>query len=252
MNEILYHTLRNYRLNQLTGEEKLAFEQQLATDPAFAAEAAEYATILEAIQKEGDFQLDARLTRYAKELLKAETQPVTLYSSNAQKQTARRRRMFYYAAAAVFLLLVVALTMFDPYRFTPEEVFVDNFSARSLSRDTRDVAKEPWLDDYESGNYDKVISDLNILLADPTFQQPSAAYLYIGASNLAKGRPEEALTALNQVSRDSYDWETAEWFTAMALLKMGKTEDAKKIIDDVVQKNGHPFQEEAKKVSEDL
>lgn len=251
MNEILYNTLRKYRLNQLTGEEKRAFEQRLAIDPAFAVEAAEYATILAAIQKEGDSQLDARLTQYAEILLQTETQPTTLYTSIARKQTARRR-IFQYAVAAVFLLLVAALTIFHPYRPASEELFADNFSARSLSRDTRDVAKEPWLDDYEAGNYDKVISDLNILLAEPTFQQPSAAYLYLGVSNLAKDRPEEALAALNQVSRDSYDWETAEWFTAMALLKMGKTEDAKKIIDDVVQRNGHPFQETAKKLSEDL
>jgi hypothetical protein len=253
MNEILYNTLRKYQLNQLSGDEKRTFEQKLASDPAFAAEVAEYATILAAIQQEGDLQLRARLTQYAQKQMQAENQLSILYTFKARKQAARRR--FLYAAAAVFLLLVAGVWFFDlggSGGLTPQEAFAANYSPKSLSRESRDVKAEPWLKDYESGNYDKVITELNNRLTDPSFKQVSAAHLYIGASKLAQGHPEEALNSLNLVSQNSYDKFAAEWFSAMAMLKMGKKEAAKTIIDDIVQQSGHPFNEQAKKLQKDL
>lgn len=250
MNEILFNTLREYRLNQLSAKEKAAFEERLATDPIFAKEAAEYAAILEAIQQKGDQMLDAQLTEYAEKLLETETTPVTLYTSNARKMTARRR--FLYAAAAVFLLLVAALLFFPPSKLTTEEIYASNFSEKSLSRASRDINKEPWLADYERGDFSKVIKDLNDSLANSSFEKRTAAYLYIGVSKLAQGHPAEALTSLEQISRSSYDYEEAQWFRAMALLNMGKKKEAKTIIDDIVQQSGHLYHEQAEKVQQEL
>lgn len=246
MNEILYESLRKYRLNQLSAEEKADFERRLANDPAFASEVAGYATMLAAIQQEGDRQLDTQLSGYAKELSQTESQ-----SSKIQTMTTYRRIL--YAAAAAVALLLIALPFWLNNRAgqTPEQIFAAHFTAPSAPQ-VRDAAPQAWREAYAKGDYQQAATELSTLLADQTFTQRSEASFYLGVSQLALGNASEALTTFKQVSRDSYDWEPAQWYSALALLKLSKKDDAKIIIDDIVHQSGHLYNKEAKEVLTEL
>jgi anti-sigma-K factor RskA len=250
MNEILYESLRKYRLNQLSAEEKAAFEQQLNDDPVFAAGVAEYATMLAAIQQEGDRQLETQLSEQAKILLQTEEQP-NLQTSKVRTMTTFRRIL--YAAAAVIVLLLVALPFWLNNRDsqTPEQIFAAHFSVPSVP-EVRDATPQAWREAYTKGDYQQAVASLNTLLADQTFTQRSEASLYLGVSQLALGNASEALAAFQKVSQDSYDWESAQWYSALALLKLGKKDEAKIIVDDIVHRSGHPHNKEAKEVFSEL
>ncbi|MBX2891264.1 MAG: tetratricopeptide repeat protein [Saprospiraceae bacterium] len=250
MNEILYEFLRKYRLHQLSAEEQTAFEQRLTDDPAFAQEVSEYATMLAAIQQEGDRQLEARLSEYAQELLQAEKEPV-LQTSNVRAMNTYRK--FFYAATAVLALLLAALPFLlnEGPGQTPEQLFAAHFATPAAPA-VRDAAPSAWQTAYAQGDYAAAVAGLQQLLGDASFARRSEALLYLGVSQLALGKADEALAALRQVSSDSYDWDAAQWYTALALLKAGKVDEAKIIVDDVVHQNGHPFQKEAKALKAQL
>lgn len=250
MNEILYESLRKYRLNQMSAEEKADFEQRLTNDPAFASEAAEYATILDVIRLEGDRQLDAQLSEQAKILFQTEARPNLLTSKTRNMMTFRR---ILYAAAAAVVLLLIALPFWLNNRVsqTPEQIFAAHFTA-PLAPEVRDASRQAWREAYAKGDYQQTVGELNTLLADQTFTQRSEASLYLGVSQLALGNANEALAAFKQVSRDSYDWESAQWYSALAFLKLGKKDDAKIIVDDIVHQSGHPYNKEAKEVLAEL
>lgn len=250
MNEILYELLRKHRLNQLSAEEKADFERRLADDPAFAAEVAEYATMLAAIQQEGDRQLDAQLTEHAKTLMQTEASPL-LQAPKVRTMTIYRRIL--YAAAAVVALALVALPFWLNHGVsqTPEQLFAAHFAAPPAP-EVRDAAPQAWREAYAQGDYQSAAKDLSVLLADTTFTQRSEASFYLGVTQLALGNTNEALSALKQVSRDSYDSEAAQWFSALALLKSGKTEEAEIIVDDIVHQSSHPYNKEARELLENL
>ncbi|GAB4487521.1 MAG: hypothetical protein OHK0019_02670 [Saprospiraceae bacterium] len=246
MNETLYESLRKYRLNKMSAEEKADFEQKLANDPAFATEVAEYATVLAALQQEGDRQLDAQLSGYAKELLQTGFQP-----SKVRRMTTFRRILYVAAAAVALLLVAIPFWLNNRVSQTPEQIFAAHFTPLPAP-EVRDASPQAWREAYAKGDYQRAVGELNTILADQTVTQRSEASLYLGVSQLALGNTKEALAAFRQVSRDSYDWESAQWYSALALLKLGKKDDAKIIVDDIVHQSGHPYNKEAKAVLAEL
>ena len=253
MNEILYNALRKYSLNQLSPEEKASLEQQIENDPALAAAAADYLAILEGIDQTGDQILDARLTAQAEELLKTEKK-LTLHTSNVPKLTAKRR--FLYAAAAVFLLLAVALPfLLDKSSQTTDEIFAANFTVPPLNVN-RSGSPSAWEQAYQDKNYGKVIFELSALPAhSPSKDSLSQEYFCLGISYLASSppNPPAALAAFEQVSRNSHDWPSSRLYSAMAFVKIGEKDEARKTLLEIV---GHPkarsLQTRAKDFLEDL
>ncbi len=106
MDESLYLRIKQYKNGQLTEAERMAFEQQMQTDPAFAEEVATWAAIFQGIQEKGDAQLNNELMDFGKQLLQTSAAaPEMTAKVNPELMT---RRAFW----RNITMILTALTLF--------------------------------------------------------------------------------------------------------------------------------------------
>lgn len=255
MERNLQEIVQAYLNNQLPPEETDAFEQRLANDPDFAARAAEEASLQAALQTEGDQELEAKLLTYAKELNQMD---VTLSTSapapgNTRKLTAYSRLV--YAAAVLVGIIVILLPLWlmkhqgitTPVE-SPEEIYATNFSIPPVPEARSADGQAPWRQPYAQGDYKTTVQQLEALLADPTFTSRSEAFYYLGIAQLALGNSDAALQALAQVREESFDWEAAQWYSALALLERQRLQEAKHLFQQISKQTTHPQQKQAAEI----
>ena len=255
MKKNLDKLIRAYLLNQLSPEEKQALEQRLAADPAFAAEAAEAATLQAAIQAEGDRLLEAQLLDYANTLKQGATLSVVPGTKSKIRKISPYSRILY-AAAILAGILAVALPLLLLNRGgaeSPEKIYAANFSIPALPETRSGDAPAEWRRHYTGRDYQAAASRLETLLADPAFTTGrSEAALYLGVSLLAQDKFEAALKAFGQVSADSYDWEAAQWYSALAMLRLKRLDAAKQSLERIARQQTHPNRKQAARILEQL
>lgn len=254
MNDII----RAYLTDQLPPAERDAFEQRLTDDPEFAAEAAETATLYAAIQAEGDRELEAKLITYAKP--QHQMDATVMYpnptKTNIRKMTSYAR--IVYAAAVLVGLIVVILPLWLMNRSdatitaTPEEIYATNFTIPPAPEARGAEQATQWRRHFARGDYKTTIAQLEGLLADTTFTGRSEAFYYLGIAQLASANPEAALQALAQVREESFDWDSAQWYSALAQLKLGQTDAARQTLTRISNQPNHVHQKQAKELLEQL
>lgn len=229
--------VQQYLSNQLTGEEKTAFEQRLAQDSNLQEELEWYKAMFNALEETEDQRL--------KELLKASDQKKETYSK------IKRLNIRRWSIAAGFLLVITVLALIWVYapKQKPEQDFfepaklVEADVTRSIVIDDMDngnfwvassngIYKVTTL--YENGKYQEVLSILDTLPA-------SASVLFYQANCLmALNRNSEAIPILKKV--ETYTNETysnfAQWYLALAYYKTGNKELAKEYAIKTVQNRG--------------
>lgn len=258
MQEDIVHLVRQYLRGQLTQEERAAFEQQLTQDQEFAAIAVEAASTLLAIERQGDRELEANLTEYAREILAAQAPDLRATFSSPEKE----RRIALYSrlarlAAVLIGILAIALPLWllnrpDSPLTTPEELYATNFTVPAVPQTRSSEEAEAWRRAYAKGDYTSAARQLEDLLEDPAGPARSETLLYLGICRLDIGKPEAAIAALSQVSPESYDWETAQWYTALALLKLDKQKELRQLLQDITGQTNHPYAAKAKQLLEQL
>lgn len=257
MDELLYERIKRYQNGQMPESERLAFENQLETDAAFAAEVATWAAIRQGLQDKGDASLHAELMDLGKQLLQEQTPAPDLTARVNPEQTARRFALprWVYAAAAVLLLLLIALPMYQrlnqPEYASADALYGEYFKQPPV-QGVRDAGAAPWREAYEKGQYAAAVAALEKSLADSSESRPSRARLYLGLSHLALQQPQEAIAAWQQVGQNSDEWPDAQWYTALAYLRLGDTVQAKKQLQDIARDNSHPWQTSAAQILKKL
>lgn len=250
--------VRKYLANQLTLQEKQQFQKQLEDNPALAAEVAEYATVFLAIKREGDRMLQDEFHQMAQKLLLEDT-PVLQPAEVANKS--KIHSLFGYSrilqlAAVMAGLLILAVFLFQKQPAgvhpvgTPSEIYAAHFNTPPASS-VRGTGK-PWFAAYAAGDFNTAARLLESEVADPATEAPSEAYLYLGISRLALGRPQEALQALEKVGTASFDWSTAQWYSALAWLKLDRPELAKPILERIAGQARHTQRNDAQQILNDL
>ena len=258
MQENLNDIIRDYLKNQLPPAEKTAFEQRLSDDPDFAIQAAEAATLQAGIEAEGDRELEAKLLSYSKELNQMNA---TVFSSpptsiNIRKLTSYSRMV--YAAAVLIGLIVVVLPLWLMNRSgstitaSPKEIYANNFTIPPVPEARSNDEPVQWRQSYARADYKTTAAQLEGLLSDATFTGRSEAFYYLGIAQMALGNFDAAHTALEQVREESFDWESAQWYSALALLQLNKMDAAKQLFDQISKQNTHPNQRQAKAILEGL
>ncbi|MBK8923335.1 MAG: hypothetical protein IPM81_17795 [Saprospirales bacterium] len=259
MQEEIIDLVRKYLANQLPPEEKAAFEQRLAADPAFAAAAAETATVFKALVAAGDRELEEKLMALSKELNQMNASALTPNRTSVNIRAMTSYSRIIYAAAVLVGLLVIVLPLWLMNRpdgaapDAPEDIYAANFTippAPEARSEESSAAK--WRQAFAQGDYKTSVAQLEGLLADTTFTGRSEASLYLGIAQLALDNPGAALQALRQVNSDSFDWESAQWYSALALLKSNRIEEAKQVFRRIAGQNAHPHHNEAKKILSEL
>ena len=250
MEQQTYELLKRYVLGQMPENERKEFEQRLATDAAFAGEVAEWLSVYKGIQAEGDRRLEEGLNALGQKLMRENTPELVATVGKTSGARIFGLPRWAYAVAAVFLLLLLAWPVYQTLRPSApafagnQAVFEQHF--RTLPPpEVRDARVTAWREAYQNKNYAASAAALEQLLADPNYTGRSEANLYLGVSRLAAGQGQEALDALQQVSPESYDWDEAQWYTALAYLIVDDVVHAKPILESIAGRSDHPRQKEA-------
>lgn len=254
MEQHTYDLLKRYAAGQMPEAERAVFEQRLKTDRSFAEEVAAWAAIQKGIQAEGDRLLTEELHALGKKLIR-ESADTTMSAASGRVFHLPR---WAYAAAAVLLLLLISWPVYrslqpsgPAYAYNNKAVFEQHFQAPPTPA-VRDAEVVSWQKAYQNGRYDEAVAALEKLLADPNYARRSEAQLYLGISHLAAGRGRQALDALQKVSPDSYDWDEAQWYSALACVIVDDVVQAKQILQNIAAQPGSRRQKEARQLLKTL
>ncbi|MEI6409505.1 MAG: hypothetical protein WCR52_08990 [Bacteroidota bacterium] len=252
MDAPLFDRMLQYRNRQMPEAERSAFEAQLKNDPAFAEEFATWAAIYTGIQEKGDETLDRELFALGKKLLAEDAEAPNTIAPQAPNLKARRVMLprWAYAVAAFALLLLLAWPVYQRLNSpenayaSAETLFSEHFQQPSAPV-VRDAAAEPWRDAYTQKHYPEAIAALEQRLADPNFSRRSEANLFLGLAYLGTKNAPKAIAAFQQVSPDSFEFEDAQWFQALALLQSGDIHQARILLQTIASHRGTARQAEA-------
>ena len=259
MENLLYDRIKQYQNRQMTEADRMAFEDQVKTDPDFANEVAAWSTIYQAIQKNGDEALHAELMDIGEGLLKQQSDaPDMTATVNPEKLKSRFSvPRWVYAAAALLLLLVIALPLYQRLS-SPEATYASTddlfreYFRQPPTEGVRDIATNNWKEAYNQGKYGEAITALEALLTDPNNRRPSRTHLYIGLSYLGLQQDQKAIEAFQKVGHDSEEWGDAQWYSAMAWLKLGDAKNAKALLQSIADETGHSWTGEPRQILEKL
>lgn len=255
MEHEIYELLKRYLKGQMTESERAAFEKRMETDATFAEEVATWAAVYKGIQAEGDRQLDAQLRDLGKNMLQPETTKLSTTKVNMPQTRKFQIPRWAYAAAAALLLLLVAWPVYQNLRpsgpaYADNKALFEKHFRLPPPPTVRDAQPIAWREAFQNKNYTIAISELKTLLADPDYANRSEASLFLGLSHLAVGQGQQALDAFAQVSADSFDWDEAQWYSALAYLIIDDVVHAKQTLEGIAGKAGHLHRQEARELLE--
>ncbi|MBL7995148.1 hypothetical protein JNM05_07220 [bacterium] len=155
----------------------------------------------------------------------------------------RGSKLAYYAAAALVLIAFSGFSYWmshDPNRQLADEYLKPYSNTIPLSRSqSQETLLEEAMAAYDLEHYAVAEAKLSEFIA----QNPDnlTAHLYCGISGLMSGDARESLTRLQKAanSQETRIADAAEWYLALANLKLGHINDAKTILVRVVNKNGY-------------
>jgi tetratricopeptide (TPR) repeat protein len=234
-----YEEIEKYLHGGLTEDEQKAFEQALATDPAFAAEVALYQQteqqlLAKANAAAGEAQLTQQLTALNKEYFGSKDKaPVVVMK--------KRKRLYYYIGGAAAALLAIFLVQplltankpadelyaenaGDIYSFgsntrggTGDQDAVSFFAAKKyrealailepISTNNGDTLLAKAVCYLETGNSDKALEIYNGLAAVNNYT--NKASLHKALLYLKKGDKAACRKALEQIPKDADQYDTA-------------------------------------------
>ena len=216
--ETIYAQVEAYLNNQLSTEERSAFEQQYREDSAFADTVNTCVGTLDIVEAYGQM-----LTR-------------ATFKEERRKRKQRRTRVIalrrYSAAAAVVLLLTLI-----PFRYfsSPSmgNLYDDYFeiSAASPGRDGNYDPKHPFwqaIEHYNTQHFQQATQLLESLSQDATFNSRSEAAFYLGLSYMSLNSFEKALDSFDRVEGKSSFLQATQWYRGLCYLQL---KDKKKAIE---------------------
>ena len=235
-----FEKIEQYALGKLTAEERIAFEEKIATDPAMADALSNFRKSQMAIKAAARHQLREKTAK--------------AYSSQVSATNRKYVLIQRIAVAAGFLLLLAAGFWYynqDGNAMEPDILFVQNFempaapAVRSYNN-PQDGKWEQTLQFYGANNFDEAIPLLSELLEDETFDQKETAKLLWGASLLATHQADKALFILDQINDAKCYKQEKEWYRALAFLLLNKLDAAKSALEQIAgQKNHYKMKEAA-------
>lgn len=217
-----------YLFHPITNEERFRIEAHFS----------ECELCYDAVTGAGKFRTEEELRSYVGSINAAIQKK---YGVSAKTQ--RGSRLMYYSAAAVVL---IAFSGFG-YWMTrhPERRLADAYirpysNTIPLSRSQSSLTLlEEAMSEYEAENYTLAKDKLKLFLQE----QPdhTAANLYCGISALISGEAEESLPYFEKaaLSEDTRISEAAKWYRALAHLRVGRADIAKKELMEIATGKGY-------------
>jgi len=234
------HAIEAYLGQTMTSEERLAFEQRLSQEPTLSEVYENELAAREVIKEAGRLAMKDTLEALDSEIQKEPIQKkvIPLWAKRAMR------------VAAVFILFAgIYQVFFNPSGVSTSEVYDTYFEVYEAPSLVRDVSESPnWklvVDSYRGEAYNEVLP----LLENAKGEVPD--YLiafYAGVSRMAGQEPdlEQAIQNFDSVLATDNDYhQQAEWYKALALLKLEKEEQAEVIFERIVATKSYQHEQAA-------
>jgi len=225
--------IEKYHGGKLSAEERRLLEARIKSDPVFGAMVTDYTDIIEGVKHERREKFKSTVKTWEAEILR-EQQPSVFRT--------------YWKLAAVFLVLALAaLYIFIPGRKeTPQELYADYFVPYEDVITTRDESN-PLLTEsvhlYDEKKYNLAVESFSKYLT--SHPDDHDARFYYGLSLLESGRPQESMESFDIVIKgNSLLAEQAEWYRALASLKLGDLSVTKSLLHEI-DREGHDYRAKA-------
>jgi tetratricopeptide (TPR) repeat protein len=243
--------LAQYLDGELEGDEKEAFEKQLANDPTLAERVHLHRRMDEAFGNTEEMKVEAALRGIMDRDVRSDEQEAPARKSNFQPR-------YLAIAATVILLAVVGFFVLRPKNtVSPQQLYAENYQPYDASGEVRSSQNLPpaLLDDafasYDAKNYPEAMDAFGkILTIVPDNWQ---AHFFLGICQLETGDPASAKRTFQAVldnGKNLYVMQSS-WYQALASLQMEEVVDARAQFG-VLAKQPGAYQKKAQKILDQL
>ena len=231
------HIIEAYLERTMTSEERLAFEQRLSQEPELSEAYENEVAARELIKQAGRLELKSTLEDFDSQMPMESSQKsvIPLWAKNAMR------------VAALLILFAGVYQVFLTFTgVNTSEVYDDYFEAYEAPSLERDGNESPNWKSVIASYSKKAYKESLPLLQQSEGEVPD--YLiafYRGISLMALQQPdlEQAVQNFNAVLASDNDYrQQAEWYKALALLKMEKVEEAKTILKSIVAQKNYQYE----------
>ena len=239
-------SIERYLANELVPPKRLAFKEELQTNPELASELKLSQSIDSAIERDDIIDLRRKLIAAIHEGRKAEKEipVIRMYT-----------RKWWYAAASLLVLCAVAATLYlqTPHSITNDSLFNQYYSSENIVDQTRGeqniveaVIKFQQKDFRKASALFKSILDKD--------NSNIAIWFYYGISNIETKNYENSVKAFKTIieQNDNLYIEHAEWYLGLCYLKNNQKDKAIDQFADVASNPDNFHQQEAKTILEKL
>ena len=224
-----------YLRGELSDLEQQSLVDKIANDPELAKELNRQKMISEHIE----LLEDRKITEQVRAVHKREME--------RRRKSLRFKKLKKWAIAAIVLLLISLAWWLWQRPTTPEKLFAENYAAYDLyfgDRGEGDLMIEAG-GLYLSANYESAIPLFEKLLEqDKTLTKARFA---LGICQMELGNWEKAISNFQPLieEKDILYAENAQWYVALALIKLDKLEEAKTYLNQLKGNNNARFQQKA-------
>jgi len=243
--------IEQYFEDQLSEEERRAFEQRCKQDEAFATQVKFYLYAQLTLRKEGHEATKKQLLQL----------PIQEPAASSNILSSRYRKYAWALAASILLFLVIKLwistsepvysplALYEQYKTEPYFPVVRDEQAPSVPDSWNQVIML-----YNSAQYEQVLQEIDTFRTETYYDKlgKNNIEFIFGTSSLLADQPSKAIGSLKLVQADSQWYDQALWYLALAYLKTQETVKAEEILTSISQKPHHFKQKEAKAIIDAL
>ncbi|MCI4668239.1 MAG: hypothetical protein MRZ79_08885 [Bacteroidia bacterium] len=261
--ELIFWYIEAYIQEELNPREKENFEKELEKDADLLEELAAHKTsdnilkMLNEDQPEGIELSEQEIHKSLEQELLLEQSLLEAKRDHRIGQRKQNRRVILFSLLAAAASLVVLFSVIlNQGQARPEKLFAENYEyplpGNILGTEEDELRKkaETYLSKKDCSSFLGLIGSVG---NSDSLMASAKMLFYQGICELEQGESSEAISIfaeLNPTSRRYF--QMGQWYTALALLKSGKTSESIIQLDKLVNDPRHPYHEEAKKLKKQL
>lgn len=208
--------VENYLFGEMDLAEREAFRTRLMNDPVLQARVSETRLLSVGIQ---EVSLSSRLEEFHSDLPKSVDQMPRVYSLKK-----------WLVAASSVIIIGLAVLWFLVYEKSGESLYADYFQPDpgliTAMNTSGNYSFDKAMVDYKSGKYNEAISGWRQLLNNGA--SSDTLNYFMASAFLASGRSDSAIVYFDkvQVTQNSVFIQESYWYRGLALIKLGRIQEA--------------------------
>ena len=227
MSESITEIFDAYHRGELSSEDKLQLEKQLASDAEMQKAFVEHQELMLAARRAG---VKARISAAAR-----------AHHLQSVQSISRPLINWRVSAMVASLLVVAAVAVWQVQRarqLSPDALAFSYFEPdpglpTMLGASDNPEFQEGMID-YKLGDYPAALSRWNLLLE--SYPEDDTLRYYMGVALLAEDQPEEALQYFEESDTGTFS-DASKWYRSLALLRLGRVEEAKEDLNQLIDKS---------------